>query len=495
MRFKGFGGLGKFIGAVLACVLIAQFAMAAEGMGSHRGSFVFMPYWTTDSPFLTVWRITNATDLNDPTLLPIIADPEGKEGPGYNQNPVQLHIFFMETPDCREADQYFPFTPNDYRLIVVNRVRGISGSGWAYGYATLTRDPFPTQVLVWDRFFGDSVVVNTADGWARGWHNWQQWARVDAVNAGLLGGPIGPIPQAQVVVNNFGAAPPAAFCEYSRDTTADYNAANPGLAAVTNDVCVFGPDNVGFNVSWMTNTGAFAGIPIGTILAPPFAMAGFPAMQFGTPSGWYWPMTAPSSFYSSWFTEKFKFSGARANPTEFSITPIEATEPQENLANFWVGFPLPVPFAAPGFNFGETAIFWSDGLPTYTYDAIVYDPDENAFSVPTNTVECQEVLDIYALTDNGVTGLKQGYVHFWAIDPPGDVFPSTNIFNPNVPNWDAAAVLSWDRFPNNKSDLAWGYWTTHDKTSVDDRNIHFVQNPTIAPVIHEDWDPEAPISP
>ena len=459
MHSRGYGVFARTAAAVFVCVLIAQFAMAAEGMGSHRGSFVLFPYWTVENPFLTVWRITNATDLNDPTLLPVIADAEGKEGPGYSQNPVQLHVFFLETPDCDEADQYFPFTPNDYRLIVVNRVRGINGSGYAYAYATLRRDALPIQVLVWDRFFSDTVVVNTADGWARGWHNWQSWARVDALNEGILGGPPGPIPSAQVVIDN----DLDTFCDYTRDLTADFNPAAPGVAPLTNDVCVFGPDNVGFNVSWFTNV-------IG--LGPPGTF-GHPLGGFGLASGWYWPLTAPSNFYSSWFTERFKYGGARANPTEFSITPIEATE--ESTGAF-----LP---PAPGS--GETAIFTSDNIPNYFYDAIVYDPDENAFSVPSNEVLCQEVLDIYELTDQGVTGLDQGWVHFWAINPQGD--PNVAAFPAS--DWDAAAVLSWDRFPNGRSELAWGYWTTHDKTTVDDRDIHF-QN--AAPGGQDDYDPEAP---
>jgi len=479
MRFKGFGRLAKTVGAVLACVLIAQFAMAVEGMGSHRGSFVFFPYWTVENPFLTVWRITNATDLNDPVLLPIVADPEGQEGPQYNQNPVQLHIFFMETPDCDEADQYFPFTPNDYRLIVVNRVRGVNGSGYAYAYATLKFQGNPIQVLVWDRFFSDSVVVNTADGWARGWHNWQTWARVDAINYGILGGIGGPIPSAQVILDNTPIGGDG-FCSYSRDITADFNPAAPGVAPVTNDVCVFGADNVGFNVSWMTS---FWGVG----LVPFPAGIGFPAAQFGLPSGWYWPMTAPSNFFSSWFTERFRFSGFRAEPTEFSITPIEATEPIP-----YVAAPL-VPAVAPGI--GETAVFTSDGLPLFAYDAIVYDPDENAFSVPTNVVICQEVLDIYELTDDGVTGLGQGWVNFWALNPPGDLVPNARLFNPPpfpVPDWDAAAVLSWEAFPQGRSDLAWGYWTTHDKTSVDDRDIHFQG---VVPLNQEDFEPELFFSP
>ena len=459
MHSRGYGIFAKTATAVFVCLLVAQFAMAAEGMGSHRGSFVLFPYWTVENPFLTVWRITNATDLNDPTLLPVIADAEGKEGPGYSQNPVQLHVFFLETPDCDEADQYFPFTPNDYRLIVVNRVRGINGSGYAYAYATLRRDALPIQVLVWDRFFSDTVVVNTADGWARGWHNWQSWARVDALNEGILGGPPGPIPSAQVVIDN----DLDTFCDYTRDLTADFNPAAPGVAPLTNDVCVFGPDNVGFNVSWFTNV-------IG--LGPPGTF-GHPLGGFGLASGWYWPLTAPSNFYSSWFTERFKYGGARANPTEFSITPIEATE--ESTGAF-----LP---PAPGS--GETAVFTSDNIPNYFYDAIVYDPDENAFSVPSNEVLCQEVLDIYELTDQGVTGLDQGWVHFWAINPQGD--PNVAAFPAS--DWDAAAVLSWDRFPNGRSELAWGYWTTHDKTTVDDRDIHF-QN--VAPAGQDDYDPEAP---
>jgi hypothetical protein len=322
---------------------------------------VFFPYWTVESPFLTVWRIVNANDLNDPILTPVVAD---EKDPAYDANPLHLRVSFRQPPDCAARVRSFPFSPFDYRLIVVNAIRGIEGSGWAWGQATIRAGGGTTTPASWDRFFSDTVIVNTAEGWARGWHNYQH-------ELGLAG---------------------------ARGT----------------------------------------------------------------------PMVVPSNFFSSYFTRAFRFGGARASDTLFSVTPVEIFEPSP-------------------YDPGENAGFGAAGIPDFDYDAILYDADETPFSVPTGRVLCQEVLSIHDLTAGKSRGLPQGWVHFWALDPPGEPDPNNDgiPFNPaGGDDWDGAAVLSWDAFPGSGSGVGWGYWTTHDKTAVDDRDLYFP--------LADDFDPEAP---
>jgi hypothetical protein len=248
--------------AILAALCLPAAAPAIEGAGAHKGSFLLFPYYDNRGGNLTFFRISMATEPGDP-------NPGGT---------IELHMVYLEASrgvddinapvaPCRESNRYMPFTLNDYMLLNVAQ----SGSflyGWAYATAVLDRPGGVPFKLLWDRFFSDTILVDTSLGAAASWNNVQQWGNANT---------------AQVVVDGDGDG----VCDYGRDQQHDQPA--PG-----NEVCSLGADtgraNMGVNAE-------------------------------------YWPAVFPDTFSIHYFTEaKRPAPGAPGmEPTLLAITVVEHT--------------------------------------------------------------------------------------------------------------------------------------------------------------------------
>jgi hypothetical protein len=136
-----------------------------------------MPYYDNDGANITFFRISMATDPGEVSV----------------EGTIQLHMHYVtpnpaasncgsHVPPCLESNQYLTFTLNDYVLLNTAQHNRAFDTGWVYAYATLDRPDRGVARLVWDRFFSDTLYVDTALGTAAAWSNYANWADVDWVN-------------------------------------------------------------------------------------------------------------------------------------------------------------------------------------------------------------------------------------------------------------------------------------------------------------------------
>lgn len=149
--------------AVLALLFVgfaAQTALAVEGAGQARGSALIFPYYNITSGYRTYMRVT-------------LAPPANAVGTA----DVALHNFYFESFQnpftnafqCREFDRFRPVTVNDAEIWDVRSEAPNVTRGFAMTYLVdravvggiLT---FGGQ-LGWDALFGDTVILNSTEGW------------------------------------------------------------------------------------------------------------------------------------------------------------------------------------------------------------------------------------------------------------------------------------------------------------------------------------------
>lgn len=154
----------RIFGVAAAALLLAGFlcgpVTAAESNGSHPGSLLLYPYFSTEGGIQTFMRVTNTspvqfpgTDLGDPAIR------------------VHWIFFFVidrvppQRPICNRISTFDPLTPADTLLT------SVAGEGMAPNrrgfFIAKAVSPFPGSLDVnWDFLIGDEVVLNTAEGWA-----------------------------------------------------------------------------------------------------------------------------------------------------------------------------------------------------------------------------------------------------------------------------------------------------------------------------------------
>lgn len=149
--------------AVLALALIGFFtpvAQAVEGAGGPRGSALIFPYYNTTAGHRTFLRVTHA----------------GMEGDlGFAD--VALHTFYVETvrnpfdlvDECREFNRFRPITHDDaevwdIRAEFPNATRGFAITYLVERFEILGVITFGGSVG-WDTLFGETVVLNSTEGW------------------------------------------------------------------------------------------------------------------------------------------------------------------------------------------------------------------------------------------------------------------------------------------------------------------------------------------
>lgn len=148
--------------AVLALSLFgfaAQTAMAVEGAGAPRGSALIFPYYNVTAGYRTFMRVTHAVPTDVPRL------------------DVALHNMYLETvrnvftqqDECREFNRFHPLTTNDAEIWDVRSEAPNNTRGFAISYLVERFSPvsFGAQVM-YDTLFGDTVILNTAEGWIVG---------------------------------------------------------------------------------------------------------------------------------------------------------------------------------------------------------------------------------------------------------------------------------------------------------------------------------------
>lgn len=147
--------------AVLALVgLLAPAAQAVEGAGGPRGSALIFPYYNTTAGYRTFLRVTQAA-------------PDNSIG----TQDIALHNFYLETfrdpftnsDVCTEFDRFRPITVNDAEIWDVRAEFPQATQGYALTYL-VDRNNVAGIItfggnLGWDSLLGESVVVNTVEGW------------------------------------------------------------------------------------------------------------------------------------------------------------------------------------------------------------------------------------------------------------------------------------------------------------------------------------------
>ena len=166
------------LAAVLAVTaLLPQAALAVEGVGAHKGSFLLFPLYDNSGANLTFYRISMDTEANDVQVSGQIQLHMTYLTP----NPAVTSIAGSDVPPCLEFDRYLDFTLDDYILLNTDQHNRQFDTGWAFAYVVLRRPDTAVWKLVWDRFFSDTVYVDTALGTAAGWGNYAQFADEDNV--------------------------------------------------------------------------------------------------------------------------------------------------------------------------------------------------------------------------------------------------------------------------------------------------------------------------
>jgi hypothetical protein len=427
----------KFVAIAVAALsvvaLLPQTASAVEGLGAHKGSLIFFPFWNNNGGNRTYFRIGMANEIND-------AIPLGQ---------IQLHMFYevrnpgatwvsQTTPACLEFDRHIPFTENDWELInTYDHNQGLGSmwdcnhngvvaagefcrQGWAFAYAVLYRPDTGRTKLVWDRFFSDTFIVDTTGGTIVSWNNYQEWANEAAV--GFSAG-------SAVIVDNDADA----FCDYLRDVERDQ------AGAVGNDVCTLGFDN---GVAGMGGAGFW---PFIGLMPTPW----FPQIDE------YWVADFPDTFWINYFTSRKRLWNGTYDPTMVSITPVHVNDTVCPANAAVGGLPKQAWFNA----------FASVSDMSYQYDMIVCDDKEVCFSGPANYVICHDYMDVNVLTNLAVSNNRQGYIEMWEVD---------NVFGPFAASEDAV-VLSLDTLRNytrTVNGVPYGPFTdasavyaTHDRTT------------------------------
>jgi hypothetical protein len=212
--------LWKYVGMIAAAlsvvIFLPQAAVAAEGIGAHKGSLLVFPYYDNSGANLTYYRISMDTEVNDVQV----------------SGQIQLHLTYMtpnpaatslgsSVPPCLEFNRFLDFTLDDYILLNTDQNNRQFDTGWAWAYVVIRRPDATVWKLLWDRFFSDTVYVDTALGVASGWGNYAQFGDADEWD--------------QVLVDLDGGGD----CDYS----VDIHNSDPLNPAEYNDVCVLEPDD------------------------------------------------------------------------------------------------------------------------------------------------------------------------------------------------------------------------------------------------------------
>lgn len=154
----------RIFGVAAAALLMAGFfcgpVFATESNGSHPGSLLIYPFFSTEGGVETFMRVTNTSS----DLFPgaDISDPA-----------IRVHwIFFFQInrtppqrPICNRISTFDPLTPSD-TLLTSAAGEGVPANRRGFFIAKAV-SPIPGGLDVnWDYLVGDEVVLNTAEGWA-----------------------------------------------------------------------------------------------------------------------------------------------------------------------------------------------------------------------------------------------------------------------------------------------------------------------------------------
>jgi hypothetical protein len=353
---------------------------------------MLFPFYDNAGANITFFRISMDTETYD-----------NSPGPDFN---IQLHMHYL-TPNpavtqcnspaaaCSSFNRFIPFTFDDYLLLNTDTHNRQFNTGWAFAYADLFGPGLPQRgaKLLWDRFFSDTVYVDTALGTAAGWGNYAQFA--DALES------VGP--EVIVDLNASGT------CETSVDIHNDDPSywvtvrGFPPLAGY-NDVCILEQDD---------DTATLGNVAAGQE---------------------YWGAIFPDVFYVHYFTEWKRPAAGQPfmDPTLYSIAVITS-----DVTGQVHMFPPP----AGGGN-GE-----------WQWDAEVYNANERPFSTDPGILFCHAVMDVHQITNNVTSQFQipEGFVNIWGVNDFGGPGTNCNAGEDAVivqlENWTGLGNLAWGLYP------------------------------------------------
>jgi hypothetical protein len=393
--------LWKFVGLAAAAlsvlIFVPQAATAVEGLGAHKGSFLVFPYYDNTGANLTFWRISMATDPGEPSVA----------------GTFQLHMHYVapnpaatscgsHVPPCLETNQYITFTLNDYLLLNVDQNNRAYDYGWAYAYAVIDRPNQPIQRILWDRFFSDAVLVDTALGVASGWPNYANWGDPDWHNLNIAN----PL----VDLNGNG------LCDYSSDIHWD----QPLLSgAQYPDACQLNLDFSGQN-----NPIFFGG-------------------NFGGANFEYHEELAADTGAIHYFTPQKRpvAGGPGMNWTWLGMMVWGWDDLQVGGWNWAPYYRFP-----PGPEADDAC---------FTWNSFVYNAHERQISSSPRSIICWDQMNIDDFTLNQISAynFNEGFVKYWdEIGPTGD--ESRDI-----------TILQFDSWPG-LNNIEWAFYPNHERTTV-----------------------------
>jgi len=398
--------LWKFVGLAAAAlsvlIFVPQAATAVEGLGAHKGSFLVFPYYDNTGANLTFWRISMASDPGEPSV----------------NGQLQLHMHYVtpnpaatscgsHVPPCLETNQYITFTLNDYLLLNVDQNNRAYDYGWAYAYAVIDQPNQPIRRIIWDRFFSDAVLVDTALGVASGWPNYANWGDANWPNNNAL------LPLVDLNANG--------VCDYSVDIHYD----DPLLSgAQYPDACPLGIDFSG------QNNPIFFG---GTLFGANFEYHAELAADTGA-IHYFTPRKRPVA------------GGPGMNWTWLGMMVWGWDNLQGGGFNYAPFYRFP-----PGPEADDAC---------FTWNSFVFNANERQISSSPQSIVCWDQMNIDDFTLNQISAYNfgEGFVKYWdEFGPTGD--ESRDI-----------TILQFDSWPG-LNNIEWAFYPNHERTTVPSRDF------------------------
>ena len=398
--------LWKFVGLAAAAlsvlIFLPQAATAVEGLGAHKGSFLVFPYYDNTGANLTFWSISMSTDPGEPSV----------------NGQLQLHMHYVtpnpaatscgsHVPPCLETNQYITFTLNDYLLLNVDQNNRAYDIGWAYAYAVIDQPNQPIRRILWDRFFSDAVLVDTALGVASGWPNYANWGDARWPNAFAL--------PPLVDLNGNGA------CDYSSDIHWDV----PLLSgAQYPDACALNIDFSGQN--------------------NPIFFGGF---NFGQTMEYHADLFADTGSIHYFTPRKRPVAGGPGMNWTWLGMMVWGWDDLEPGGATWAPF-----YRFPPGPEADDACF--------TWNSFAYNAHERQISSSPQSIICWDQMNIDDFTLNQISAYNfaEGFVKYWdEVGPTGD--ESRDV-----------TILQFDSWPG-LNNIEWAFYPNHERTTEPSRNF------------------------